>query len=70
MAASFGANGVRWIGGALWATQGAAGVFPLLHPAALRTRDPIAQRTEVMVACRLLNWMSSLGAPRSVKQTA
>ena len=37
---------------------------------ALRARDPMAQRTEVMVACSLLNWMSSLGAPRSAKQIA
>ena len=37
---------------------------------ALRARDPMAQRTEVMTACNLLNWMSSLGAPHSEKRAA
>ena len=37
---------------------------------ALRARDPMAQRTEVMTACNLLNWMSSLGMPSSRKLAA
>jgi hypothetical protein len=37
---------------------------------ALRARDPMAQRTEVIAACSLLNWMTSLGAPISEKQAA
>jgi len=37
---------------------------------ALRARDPMAQCTEVMSACNLLNWMSSLGAPHSEKRAA
>ena len=36
----------------------------------LRARDPKAQRTEVMAACNLLNWMSSLGMPSSRKLAA
>ncbi len=36
---------------------------------ALRARDPMAQRTEVMTVCNLLNWMSELGMPNSEKLT-
>jgi hypothetical protein len=36
----------------------------------LRARHPMAQRTEVMTACNLLNWMSSLGMPKSEKLAA
>jgi hypothetical protein len=36
----------------------------------LRAGDPMAQRTEVMTACNLLNWMSSLGMPKSEKLAA
>ena len=37
---------------------------------ALRARSPTAQRTEVMAACNLLNWMSSLEMPSSQKLAA
>ena len=37
---------------------------------ALRARSSMAQRTEVMAACNLLNWMYSLGMPHSQKLTA
>ncbi len=37
---------------------------------ALRARSPMAQRVEVMTACNLLNWMSSLGTPTSQKLDA
>ncbi len=37
---------------------------------ALRARNPVAQRVEVMTACNLLNWMSSLGTPISQKLAA
>jgi len=36
----------------------------------LRARDPMAQRSEVMAACSLLNWMSSLALPSSQKIAA
>ena len=37
---------------------------------ALRARSPMAQRTEVMAACNLLNWMYSLAMPSSQKLAA
>jgi len=37
---------------------------------AIRARDPRAQRVEVMTACNLLNWMSSLGRPVSQRLAA
>jgi len=37
---------------------------------AIRARDPRAQRVEVVTACNLLNWMSSLGRPISQKLAA
>ncbi len=37
---------------------------------ALRARSPKAQRTEVMAACNLLNWMSSQAMPSSQKLAA
>ena len=37
---------------------------------ALRARNPLAQRTEVMAACNLLNWMHSLGMPDSRRLVA
>ncbi len=36
---------------------------------ALRARDPMAQRNEMLAACNLLNWMSELGMPSSQKLT-
>lgn len=37
---------------------------------AIRARHPRAQRVEVVTACNLLNWMSSLGTPISQKLAA